>query len=88
MIIIKRIDVGVEQTVSSILYELKYQPQFEIVFIKPCVPSPCPPNAPYITNYRVVAGVIDYLNDIGIKDIIVGEGPLREYTKTFRISGI
>ncbi|MFH1962905.1 MAG: DUF362 domain-containing protein [bacterium] len=87
MIIIKQTKDTIEDTVHDALSEIKYNPQHERVLIKPCIPSPCQVGAPYITNHRITAGVIDYLRQQGIKEIIVGEGPLRDYDRTFAVSG-
>ena len=87
MIIIKRIKDNIETTAYNALSELKYKPQHERVLIKPCIPSPCRVGTPYIADYRITNGVIDYLRHCGIKTIIVGEGPLRDYGKAFAVSG-
>ncbi|MFH1860595.1 MAG: DUF362 domain-containing protein [bacterium] len=87
MIIIKQIKDTIEGTVYDAISEIRYKPQHERVLIKPCIPSPCRIGSPYITNHRITAGVIDYLRHQGIREIIVGEGPLRDYEKTFAMSG-
>ena len=87
MIIIKQTKDTIEDTVYDALSEIRYQPQHERALIKPCIPSPCQNGAPYITNHKITAGVIDYLRHHGTKEIIVGESPLRNYEKTFVVSG-
>ncbi len=87
MIIIRKLKDTIEDTIYTALSEIKYQPQHERALIKPCIPSPCQNGTPYITNHRIIAGVIDYLRHQGIKEIIVGEGPLRDYERTFVVSG-
>lgn len=89
MIIIKRITKNkIEEAVSSALTELGYQPQKEPVLIKPNIVGHCRPGEPYITHYRVVAGIIDYLQQKGLRDIIVAEGPLvSDVQKGFQLSG-
>ncbi|MFH1897071.1 MAG: DUF362 domain-containing protein [Candidatus Desantisbacteria bacterium] len=87
MIIIKRIKDTIENTVYDALSEIKYKPQHERVLIKPCITSPCHVGTPYIASHKITAGVIDYLRHCGIKEIIVGEGPLRDYDRTFVVSG-
>jgi len=75
-LIIKKIQHSIIDSVKSMLYELNYKPEKRKVFIKPNIAIPTWPNAPYITNPEVVAGVIDYLKEIGIDDIKVGDGPV------------
>jgi len=87
MIIIKRIKGTIENTIYDALSEIKYKPQHERVLIKPCIPSPCRVGTPYIASHKITAGVINYLRHQGIEEIIVGEGPLRDYNRTFVVSG-
>ncbi|MDI6781782.1 MAG: DUF362 domain-containing protein [bacterium] len=87
MIIIKQAKDTIEDTVYDALSKIGYQPQHERAVIKPCIPSPCQNGCPYITDHRITSGVIDYLRHQGIKEIIVGEGPLRDYERTFVVSG-
>jgi uncharacterized protein (DUF362 family) len=87
MIIIKQVKTTIEDTVYNALSEIKYKPQHERALIKPCIPSPCQNGCPYITNHKITSGVIDYLRHQGIKEIIVGEGPLRDYERAFVVSG-
>lgn len=87
MIIIKQTKGTIEDTVYDALSDIKYKPHHERVLIKPCIPSPCQNGCPYITNHKITSGVIDYLKYQGIKEIIVGEGPLRDYERTFVVSG-
>jgi uncharacterized protein (DUF362 family) len=75
-LIIKKIKESISETVKSALEELNYLPKKEKIFIKPNIAIPTWPTSPYITNPEIVGGVIDYLKSLGIKDIVVGEGPV------------
>lgn len=75
-IIIKKIRNEIDTAVIEALKELNYKPKKEKILIKPNIVNPCPPNSPYITSVHAVRGIIQYLKNIGIKDITIGEGPI------------
>lgn len=88
-ILIKKINNDkIEDVVFEALERLQYVPKFNRVFIKPNLAEAFRPEAPFITNYRVVKGVILYLKEKGIKDITIGEAPIRRDTDlVFSMSG-
>jgi len=87
-VILQKIARNIERSVYEALDKLKYTPSVSRVFIKPNIVGLFKPNAPYITNPRVVGGIIDYLKDKRIEDIIVGEGPIgKNVEKIFKTSG-
>jgi uncharacterized protein (DUF362 family) len=75
-VIIKKIKNSIIEAVIEMLSRLNYIPKKKKVFIKPNIAIPTWPSSPYITNPKVVAGVIEYLKSMNIKDIKVGDGPV------------
>lgn len=89
-LIIKKIKNSISNAVKEMLEELGYVPEKKKIFIKPNIAVPTWPSSPYITNPQVVAGVIDYLKERGIKDIKVGDGPVPinfGAEETFKVCG-
>ncbi len=87
-IAIQRVEKSVSFAVQQALKTVNYQPGKNKFFIKPNIVNPFLPHEPYITNPQVVAGIIDYLQDKGFEDIIVGEGPVGfNVAEIFRYSG-
>ncbi len=64
--------------VCDSLSRFGYSPKKSRVFIKPNIPGAYSPREPYMTNPKVVEGVIKYLHEIGTEDIAIGEGPISE----------
>jgi len=88
MRIIKINKTSIESDVKKCLKEIGYIPKKNKVFIKPNIVSIFKPESPCITNPKVVAGIIDYLHDLGINDIIIGEGSVSpEFNKVVDTSG-
>jgi len=69
------------QDVYESLASFGYRPKKKKVFIKPNIVGEYRPGTPYITNLKVVEGLIEYLQDIDIDEIAVGEGPVSENTR-------
>lgn len=88
-IFISKIGAGeIEKAVFKALDGLNYFPKQEKILIKPNIVNEFKPQEPYITNYRVVKGIILYLQDKGFKDITVGEAPINRNTGiVFSMSG-
>lgn len=81
-----KLDVGAD--IRKCLKEIGYAPKKSKVFIKPNIVHAFKPDSPYITNPRIVEGVIDYLQELGIKDIVVGEGPVGlDFDRVMNVSG-
>lgn len=59
------------------------------VLIKPNLTLPASPDSNICTSLRVIEGIIQYLRNIGIKDVIVGEGAggAKDMSKIFKITG-
>lgn len=59
------------------------------VLIKPNLTMPCFPNFNICTSPKVVEGIIQYLKNQGIKDIVIGEGAggAKDMSKIFKITG-
>jgi len=78
----------IKEDVYKSLSDFGYEPKKKRVFIKPNIVGPYSPETPYITNPKVVEGVIKYLQDIGIDDITIGEGPVIPNTqRVFKKTG-
>lgn len=87
-LIIKKVGKDIESSVYKALEKLSYSPSRKNVFLKPNIVAAHKPGAPYITNPRVVAGIIDYLRDKGAEEIVIGEGSAgKESGEAFRVSG-
>jgi uncharacterized protein (DUF362 family) len=88
MIIIKKISNDIEKNVCDALTSLGYKPKRDSIFIKPNIANASKPDDPYITNPRIVGGMIDYLKYLGYTDIAVGEGPVGgDVDEIFKTSG-
>lgn len=61
----------------------------EKVLIKPNITMPFPPKESICTSPKVIEGVVQYLRNTGIKDIVIGEGAggAKDMSKHFEISG-
>lgn len=87
-VIIEKIKKDIEASVYRTLEKLKYIPCQRKIFIKPNIVNAHKPNAPYITNPRIVAGIIDYLVDKGVEEIVIGEGAVgKDSEGIFRATG-
>jgi len=87
-VIIEKIGKDTESSVYKTLDKLGYIPAKKKIFIKPNIVNACKPNEPYITNPRIVGGIIDYLMDKGAEEIFVGEGAVgKDSEEIFRATG-
>jgi uncharacterized protein (DUF362 family) len=87
-VIIEKIGKDIEGSVYKTLDKLGYAPSRKKIFIKPNIVNAHKPNAPYITNPRIVGGIIDYLVDKGVQEIVVGEGVVgKDSEEIFRETG-
>jgi len=68
----------IEKDVYEALQKFNYIPKKKQVFIKPNIVSHFKPDSPYLTNPRIIAGIIDYLRSRGVEKIYVGDGPSSE----------
>ena len=85
---IEKIGKNVENSVFSILKRMEYKPKKDKIMIKPNLVGGFPPGSPYITDFRVVGGVIDYLKYLGFEDICICEGAVNtNMNHVFKISG-
>ncbi len=97
-VVLEKIKGDIKQSIHGALDRLRYLPSKPRIFIKPNIVNLYKPNSPYITNPRVIAAIIDYLKDININDIVIGECPVAQnakdvfemsgYTKLCRIKGV
>ena len=69
-VLIKKLDKNIEKSVFDALTEINYIPKKKKVFIKPNIVNPFKPEEAFITNPRVVSGVIDYLRSKNIDNIV------------------
>lgn len=78
----------IEVDIKRCLKEIGYIPKKKKVLIKPNIVSAYKPCSPCITNPRVVAGLIDYLHEMGIEEVVVGEGSVHpDFEKVVSVSG-
>lgn len=87
-VILQKIRGNIGRSVYEALDKLRYTPLKSRIFIKPNIVDLFKPDEPYITNPQIVGGVIDYLKDKEINNIIVGEEPVgKNAKKIFKTSG-
>jgi len=67
---------NIEDKIKEFLSGINFTPRKNHVFIKPNICGFYKSASPCIVNPRVVAGVIEYLKDKGISDIVLGELPI------------
>lgn len=85
---IYKLEKNTEKSVYLALKKYNYKPKKSKVFIKPNIVGDFKPHLPYNTSLKVISGIIDYLRDIGITEIYVGDGPSDQNTKkVFQKSG-
>ena len=85
---IYKLEKNTEKSVYSALKKFNYKPRKSKVFIKPNIVGDYKPSLPYNTSLKVISGIIDYLRDIGITEIYVGDGPSDHNVKrVFKNSG-
>lgn len=89
IVIVKTNESNIKENVYKALSILNFKPKREKVLIKPNICAPVKPETAIITDPKVVASIIDYLRDIGIKEIFIGEGSAVSYdtNKCFEVSG-
>jgi uncharacterized protein (DUF362 family) len=83
-----RIGKGTSEGTYRALSDFGYKPRKKRILIKPNIAGAYHPGSAYITSTGVVEGTIRYLQDMGITDIAVGEGPVStDSPHIFRKSG-
>jgi len=85
-VIITKSTGNTKYSVTKTLHKLKYKPKKGSVFIKPNIVGGY--KSHYVTSPEVVSGIIDYLKEIGIRKIYVGDGPVaRNVDESYKKSG-
>lgn len=84
------VEKGKDEIETTIKILEKAKPNIEgKVLIKPNLTMPSPPESAICTSPQVVEGIIKYLRNYGIKDIIIGDGAggVKDMSEIFEITG-
>jgi len=84
------IQYGKNEVETTIRILEKVKPKIEKkVFIKPNITMPFSSEKNITTSPKIIEGIVKYLRDNGIEDIIIGEGAggVQDMSKYFKISG-
>jgi uncharacterized protein (DUF362 family) len=78
----------ISKEIKELLSDIQYIPKKQKIFIKPNISGFYALDSPCIVNPIVVGGIIEYLKDLGCREIVIGELPVpKDVTAVFKISG-
>ncbi|MHA1752937.1 MAG: DUF362 domain-containing protein [Candidatus Helarchaeota archaeon] len=63
-----------KENITKLLELIGYKLRKKKVFIKPNIVDALPPSSAVIVNYKLIKALIEYFQDIGAEEIVIGEG--------------